>query len=87
VLFYGVNANGGTTGAIQEQLLLVPKSGSFDYLRSSTTLGLVAAKGIHWTDSNNDNKWTTGETSVKDSSVFYTYIIPNVELHIDMILR
>lgn len=87
VLFYGVNANGGTTGAIQEQLLLVPKAGNYDYLRSNTTLGLIAAKGIHWTDSNNDNKWTTGETLVKDTSVFYSYIIPKVELHVDMILR
>jgi len=87
VLFYGVNANGGTTGAIQQQLLLVPKTGSFDYLRSNITLGLVAAVGIHWNDSNNDNLWTTGEALVKDSSVCYTYIVPKVELHMDLILR
>lgn len=87
VLFYGVNANGGTTGAIEEQLLIVAASGSFDVRRSATTHGTIALRAILWNDIDNDDVLDVGESIVKKSYVHYLQIHPGADNRVEMELR
>lgn len=87
VLFFGVNANGGTTGAIEEQLLIVAASGSFDVRRSATIHGTVALRAILWNDNDNDDVFDGGETIVQKSYVHYLQIHPGADNRVEMELR
>ena len=87
VLFYGVNANGGTTGAIEEQLLIVAASGSFDVRRAQTIHGTVAMRAILWNDLDNDDVLDGGESIVKKSYVHYVQVHPGADNRVEMELR
>ncbi len=87
VLFYGVNALGGSTGAIEEQLLPVAASGSFDVRRSQTVHGTVALRAILWNDLDNDDLLDVGETIIKKSYVHYLQIHPGADNRVEMELR
>ncbi|MCC6511798.1 MAG: prepilin-type N-terminal cleavage/methylation domain-containing protein [Pirellulaceae bacterium] len=87
VLFYGVNAAGGTSGAVEEQLLIVPASGSFDVRRSSTLHGTVAMRAILWNDTDSDDALDGGETIVMKSYVHYWLVHPAVDNRVEMELR
>lgn len=87
VLFYGVNASGGTTGAIEEQLLVVAASGSFDVRRSHTTHGTVALRAILWNDTDNDDALDIGESIIQKSYVHYLQIHPGADNRVEMELR
>lgn len=87
VLFYGVNAAGGSTGAIEEQMLVVAASGSFDVRRSDTTHGTVAVRAILWNDTDNDDALDGGETIVKKSYVHTLQVHSGVDNRVEMELR
>ncbi len=87
VLFYGVNATGGSNGAIAEQTLIVPNTGSFDYRRANTLCGAFAARAVYWNDTDNDNRLDVGETVVKKSFVHYSVAHPATDVRIEMELR
>jgi type II secretory pathway pseudopilin PulG len=87
VLFYGVNAAGGTTGAIEEQLLIVASSGTFEVRRSDTLQGMVAARAIQWNDVDSDDVLDVGETIVKKSYVHYPLVNSAGDVRIEMELR
>ncbi len=87
VLFYGVNANGGSSGAIQEQLLPVAASGSFEVRRADCGIGKAAVRAILWNDLDNDDALDVGETIVKKSYVHYLQIQPGVDNRVEMELR
>jgi hypothetical protein len=87
VLFYGVNAAGGSSGQIEEQLLVVPNSGTFEYRRSNTFQGTVAARAIQWDDVDSDDVLDVGETIVKKSYVHYPAVTPAMDVRVEMELR
>lgn len=87
VLFYGVNATGGTSGEIAEQTLLIPNSGSFEYRRENTIVGTCAARAILWDDINGDQILDAGETILSKSIVVYPSIQPRVDTRVEMELR
>lgn len=87
VLFYGVNAAGGSTGSVAEQTLVVPNSGSFEYRRADTICGRVAARAIHWDDADSDDVLDVGETVLKQSFVHYPVVHPAADVRIEMELR
>ncbi len=87
VLLYGVNAAGGSVGAIEEQLLIVPASGSFSVRRADTTHGTVAVRGILWADADNDDVLDAGESIVKKSYVHYLQVHPGADNRVEMELR
>ena len=95
VLFYGVNANGGSDASVQEQMLLVPfpsvtvsgQTIDFEHRRTNSLGGNFAARAILWDDTNSDNLLTTGESIVAKSYVFHATLIPNFEQRIELELR
>lgn len=87
ILFYGVNAAGGTTGAIQEQMLIVASTGSFEYRRSGTVHGTVAARAILWTDIDSDDILDVGEAITKKSYVHYPMVNSASDCRVEMELR
>ncbi len=87
VLFYAPNASGGTTGAIQEQMLIVASSGSFEVTRSNTVLGAVAARAIQWLDTDGDDVLDVGESIQTKSYIHYFNAVPSSSLRIEMDLR
>ncbi len=87
ILFYGVNAAGGTTGAIQEQLLVVSNTGSFELRRSSVPQGLTAARAILWDDLDSDDLLDIGEAIVLKSYVHYPVVRPTMDARVEMELR
>lgn len=87
VLFYGVNASGGSLGAIEEQMLVVPSAGTFEHRRSDTLCGRIAARAILWDDVNSDDVLGAGESILKKSYVHFVLIPPASEARIEMELR
>ncbi len=87
VLFYGVNAAGGSTGAVAEQTLVVPNVGSFQYRRTDTICGRVAARAILWDDTDSDDVLDVGEAILKKSLVHYPVVHPAADVRIEMELR
>lgn len=87
VLFYGVNAAGGTDGAITEQMLIVPNSGTFEHRRSNTLCRTTAARAIQWDDTDSDDALDLGETIIKKSYVHYPKAQPASEVRVEMELR
>jgi hypothetical protein len=87
VLFYGVNATGGTSGAIAEQTLVVPNTGTFEHRRANTICGTMAARAILWNDTDGNDALDVGETIVKKSFVHYPVVHPAADLRIEMELR
>ena len=87
VLFYGVNSTGGNTGEVTEQLILIPHSGSFEFRRDNTIVGITAVRAILWEDTNDDQSLDFGETIVSKSIVHYPVIQPRVDTRVEMELR
>lgn len=87
VLFYGVNASGGTDGSIAEQMLIVPNSGTFEHRRLDTLSRTLAARAIQWNDIDNDDVFDVGETIVKKSFVHYPNMHPASDIRVEMELR
>ncbi len=87
VLFYGVNSTGGTTGEIAEQLLIVSNSGAFEFRRSSTLCGRIAARAILWDDVDGDDELDIGESIVRKSYVHFAVVSPSAETRLEMELR
>ena len=87
VLFYAPNANGGTTSAVEEQMLIVASSGTFEATRSSVALGATAARGILWDDVDSDDVLDSGETIVKKSYVHYVNVVPSNSIRVEMELQ
>lgn len=87
VLFYGVNATGGATGAIAEQMLIVSNAGSFEYRRNNTLCGQIAARAILWNDLDSDDVLDAGEVIIKKSFVHSLQVPPRIDTRIEMELR
>lgn len=87
VLLYGVNAAGGNTGAIEEQLIVISNSGSFENRRDNTLVGVTAARAILWDDADSDDVLDTGEAIIAKSIVHYPVILPGVDTRVEMELR
>lgn len=87
VLCYAVNAAGGTTGAIEEQLIVISNSGSFEYRRDNTIKGTLAVRAILWNDVNNDDVLDIGESIVNKSIVHYVTVQARVDNRVEMELR
>ena len=87
VLFYGVNATGGTDGSIAEQMLVVPNSGTFEHRRLNTFCRAVAARAIQWNDTDSDDVLDLGEMIVKRSFVHYPNMHPAADVRVEMELR
>jgi len=87
VLLYCVNANGGTTGAIEELLIPVAANGTFEASRSNLMHGVAAARGVLWSDTNSDNLFDVGETLELSSYVHYFTVVGGADVRIEMELR
>jgi hypothetical protein len=87
VLFYGVNAAGGTSGTVEEQMLVVASSGSFEVRRASTVHGAVAARAILWDDLDSDDVLDPTETIMKKSYVHYPVVNSAIDVRVEMELR
>jgi prepilin-type N-terminal cleavage/methylation domain-containing protein len=87
VLFYGVNSTGGIDGSVAEQTLLITAASSFEYRRTNTTCGSVAARAVLWQDSDLDNNLDIGETIEAKSYVHYLNVLPRVDTRIEMEVR
>ncbi|MDX1928676.1 MAG: hypothetical protein SFV81_19260 [Pirellulaceae bacterium] len=87
VLFYGVNAAGGTDGSIAQQMLIVPNSGTFEHRRTNTLCRAMAARAIQWDDTDSDDIFDVGEALIKKSYVHYPNLHPASEARVEMELR
>lgn len=87
VLLYAVNAYGGTTGAVEELLLPVASSGSFEVSRANFVHGRAAARGVLWVDTNADDLFDIGESLVLSSYIHYFTVTSSVDLRIELELR
>lgn len=87
VHFYGKNAAGGISGAIEEAMFTVAMVGSFEYRLSSAPCGKAAARVVFWVDSNNDQLCDIGETVLRKSYAFVFEVVPGIENRFDMELR
>jgi hypothetical protein len=87
VLFYGVNANGGTTGAIQEVMLAIAATGTFEASCTNVMHGVTAARGVIWNDTNADQTIDVGESISRSSYVHYQTLSGNADLRVEMELR
>jgi hypothetical protein len=85
--FYGKNASGGTTGEIQEVMIPVAMTGSFEYRISNATHGKAAARAILWVDANGDQLLNPGEIVLRKSHVQVFDIVAGQENRFDMELR
>lgn len=87
VLLYCVNGNGGTSGAIEEVMLPVAASGSFEASKAGLIHGTAAARAVLWTDTNGDQQISGGETVLSSSYVHYFTVIGGVDMRLEMELR
>ena len=87
VLYYSVNGNGGTTGAMEEVTLPVAATGTFEASRTNVIHGKAAARAFLWSDTDSDNQLDSGETIVASSYVHYFTVIGGVDSRIEMELR
>ncbi len=87
VLIYAVNANGGTTGAVEERLLPVASSGSFEVSRPNFLHGRAAARAVLWLDIDADDLFEFGEVLELSSYVHYFTVTSAVDLRIELELR
>ena len=87
VLFYGVNANGGTTGAIEELMLPIAGVGTFEASQINVMHGVTAARGVLWSDTDADQILDAGESILRSSYVHYQTLSGNADLRVEMELR
>ena len=87
VLFYSVNGNGGTTGAIEEVTLPVAATGTFEVTRTNLVHGRAAARAFLWSDTDADDQIDVGESVLFSSYVHYFSVIGGIDSRIEMELR
>ncbi|MEM9586801.1 MAG: prepilin-type N-terminal cleavage/methylation domain-containing protein [Planctomycetota bacterium] len=87
VLLYGIGVAGGSTGAIEELMIPVAATGTFEATQSSFVQGHAAARGILWDDADSDDVLDAGETIVDASYVHYFTVTSETDLRIEMELR
>lgn len=87
VLFYSVNGNGGTTGAVEEVTLPVAATGTFEATVTNVNHGRAAARAFLWSDTDADDQLDAGESIVLSSYVHYFSVIGGVDSRIEMELR
>ena len=87
VLFYGANANGGTSGAIEERMLPIAAVGSFEASQANQVHGVVAARGVIWNDVDADQVIDSGETVIRSSYVHYLTLSGGMDVRVEMELR
>ena len=87
VIFYGINANGGTTGAIEEVTLPVAASGTFEADRTGLMHGNYAARAVLWADVDSDDIFDSGESLSLASYVHYFTVTGGADLRLEMELR
>ncbi len=87
VLFYSVNGNGGTTGAVEEITLPVAATGTFEATRTNLIHGRVAARAFLWSDTDTDDQLDAGESILLSSYIHYFSVIGGVDSRIEMELR
>jgi len=87
VLFYGVNATGGSAGAIEEQLIVIANNGSFEFRRDNTFIGTTAVRAIVWNDLDNDDALDPGEAIIAKSIVHYAEVHPSLDTRLELELR
>ncbi len=85
ILLYAVNANGGTSGAMEEVTLNV--DGSFEASQNAMIHGPAAARGILWSDTNSDGQLDSGEPISLRSFVHHFMVTGDANLRIEMELR
>lgn len=87
VMLYSINGNGGTTGSIEEEILPVSATGTFEVSKANFIHGAAAARGFLWVDSDSDDVLDTGEVIVRSSYVHYFTVVGGVDSRIEMELR
>ena len=87
VMFYSVNGNGGTTGAIEEVTLPVAATGTFEVTRTNLVHGRAAARSFLWSDTDADDQLDVGEPVLFSSYVHYFSVIGGIDSRIEMELR
>ncbi len=87
VLFYAVNAAGGTTGQIEETLLIIPAAGTFESTATSLVHGNAAARAILWDDLDSDDVLDVGESIITKSYVHYFMLNSLADIRVEMELR
>ena len=87
VLLYRINGSGGTTGAIEEVLLPVAATGTFEVSQADVIHGMAAARGVLWLDADSDDQFDVGETLVHSSYVHYFTVIGGIDSRLEMELR
>lgn len=87
VLVYRVNGTGGTTGAIQEQLIPVAAVGTFEASLAGIVHGRIAARGVLWNDVDTDQLFDVGETLVLSSFIHYLTVVGGVDHRVELDLR
>lgn len=87
VLVYSANGNGGTTGAIEEVMLPIAATGTFEATKTNVLHGSVAARAFQWTDTNADDQLDVGEPITLSSYIHYFQVIGGIDARIEMELR
>ena len=87
VLVYGVNANGGVTGAIEEAMLPIASTGTFEASRLNFIHGMAAARGVLWSDTDADQQFDLTETISLSSYVHYFTVTGQADVRIEMDLQ
>ena len=87
VLLYCVNGNGGTSGAIEEVMLPIASSGTFEATRTNFVHGAAAARAILWSDTDADQVLDGGESIIRSSYVHYFTVTSDADVRVEMELR
>ncbi|MFO1066349.1 MAG: type II secretion system protein [Pirellulales bacterium] len=87
ILLYAVGAAGSVDGSVEELLIAVPNSGSFELRHADMRVGRVAVRAILWDDLDSDDHLDLGETIDKKSYVHYGSISGSGDLRLEMELR
>jgi hypothetical protein len=87
VLLYCINGNGGTSGAIEEVMLPVAASGTFETSKTNFIHGVAAARGVHWSDTDSDQQLDVGESILQSSYVHYFTVTGDADVRLEMELR
>ncbi|PHQ34493.1 type II secretion system protein [Rhodopirellula bahusiensis] len=87
ILLYCVNGNGGTSGAVEEVMIPVGPSGSFEATKTDLVHGTAAARGVIWLDLNLNDQLDVGELIARTTYVHYFTVTSNSDVRIEMELR
>ena len=87
IVFYSINGNGGTTGAIEEVTLPIAASGTFEATRTDVMHGRAAARAFLWDDVDGNDQLDAGETITASSHTHYFVLLGGVDARIELELR